>query len=36
MHAYLTGTLTEHGLRRMAKMVDGAIQAVHAIVLDQV
>ncbi|KAF5836570.1 anaphase-promoting complex, cyclosome, subunit 4-domain-containing protein [Dunaliella salina] len=36
MHAFLTGTLTEHGLRRMAKMVDSAVQAVHAILLDQV
>lgn len=36
MHAYLTGTLTEHGLRRLAKVVDSAVQAVHAALLDQV
>jgi hypothetical protein len=35
-HAFLTGSLTEHGLRRLAKVIDGALQAVHAILLDQV
>ena len=36
MHAFLMGSLGEHGLRRLAKVVDQAEQTVHAILLDQV
>lgn len=36
MHAFLTSTLGEHGLRRLAKTMDSAVQAVHALLLDQV
>jgi hypothetical protein len=36
MHAFLTGSMGEHGLRRLAKVIDGAVQTVQAALLDQV
>ncbi|KAJ9520864.1 hypothetical protein QJQ45_014017, partial [Haematococcus lacustris] len=34
--AFLSGRLTEAGLRRLAKMLDGSLQAVHALLQEQV
>ncbi|GFH22584.1 uncharacterized protein HaLaN_20068, partial [Haematococcus lacustris] len=33
--AFLSGRLTEAGLRRLAKMLDGSLQAVHALLQEQ-
>jgi hypothetical protein len=36
MHAFLTGTLGEHGLCRLAKVTDQAVLTIHTLLLDQV
>ena len=36
MHSFLTGSLTQAGLRRLARQVDSAVQGVHALLLDHV
>ncbi|GAX83709.1 hypothetical protein CEUSTIGMA_g11134.t1 [Chlamydomonas eustigma] len=36
MHAFLTGTMGEHGIRRLVKTMEQAVQTVHELLQDQV